>query len=154
MFQQYRAFACLTMACFGTLLVCASPAIAVRGERSTPETLWKAFPLNPTGERLVKTDRPFVPPTTEALEEFVPASDSDTRHIVRPILLVSLYAALIALIALVPLLGRSLRRSRFRPKANEGGSHDRLLGLSFIGAIVAAEVLYGYGIYSIVVLVL
>ena len=92
MSRRYRAFARLTMACFGTLLVCAAPAVAARGEPSTAETLWKAFPLNPTGKRLEDAadrgqrpapqsdawqhERPFVPPITAAVEgTFVPASD-------------------------------------------------------------------------------
>ena len=147
MFRRYRTFACLTVACVGTLLMCASPAIAVRRE-PTPEQLWKAFPLNPAGKRLVKTEtRPFVPPTTEAVEAFVPASDKAPRLIVRPTLLV-LLCAFITLFALFRL---SLRRSSSH-EANQVGSHARLLTFSVIGAIVAAQALYGYAIYTVVLL--
>lgn len=145
MFRRYRTFGCLTMACFGTLLMCASPALAAsRGELPTPQPLWNAFPLNPTGERLVKaTTRPFVPPNTEALEAFVPTSDTDPGRILRPTLLVLLLIALVRL---------GVRRPRL-PKANDDGS-DRPFALSIVGAIVAGEALYGYAIYSLVVLLL
>lgn len=147
MFRRYRAFACLTVACVGTLLMCASPAIAVRGE-PTPEPLWKAFPLNPAVKRLVKTE---TRPTTEALGALVPAShkasDEAPRLIVRPTLLV-LLCAFIAFFALFQL---SLRRSSSH-KAKRVGSHARLLTFSVIGVLVVSQALYAYGIYSVVLL--
>ena len=146
MLRRYRAFACLAMTCVGTLLVCPSPAIAVGGE-PTAEPLWRAFPLNPTGGRLVET----VSPTTEALGALVHASDRDGQSIVSGVnLLAFLCAALIALSAFI-----ALSRSRSnRLKANEDGVKDRTLAFSFIGSVVVAEVLWGYGIYTVVVLLL
>jgi len=138
MFRRFRSFACLITACFLTLLASASPAAATLGVVPNLEPLWKAYPLNPTGERLVKTnERPFVPPTAAAID----ASDRDGRFIVsRERLLVLLCAALIAPIVLCVLF----RLFRL-------GSGGRLLAFSFIGGMVAAEVLYGYGIYTLVV---
>jgi hypothetical protein len=150
MFRRYRTFACLTMACFGTLLTCASPAFATRGEFPNPKPLWKAFPLNPTGERVVKTnERPFVPPATEALGAFVPASDRDPGRSFPPILLVLLCATLVALLTLF----RLCVRGSTPPKANDDGS-ERLLGFSIIGSFVVSQALYGYAIYTLVVLLL
>jgi hypothetical protein len=166
MFQRYWAGACLTVACAGTLLMCASPAIAVRVE-PTAEPLWNAFPLHPPGKRFVKTgEHHFVPPTTDTLEAFVPASDGDRRLIVsRATLLVLSCAALIAPIVLFRLfqflrlfllfrLFRLFLHPPSSPKANQDGSGGRLLALSIIGSMVAAEVLYGYAIYTVVVLLL
>lgn len=141
MVRRYGTFACLAMACLGMLLMSASPATATRGELPNPEPLWQAFPLNPTGERLVKT---------EALGAFVPASDRDPGgHVFGATHLVLLCAALVPLVALL-----RLRVRRSRPsKANDDGS-DRLLGFSIIGAVVAGEALYGFSIYTLVVLLL
>ena len=164
MFRRCGVRACLTVACVGTLLTCASPAIAVRVE-PTGEPLWNAFPLNPRAEHLAKTgEHHFVPPTTHALEAFVPASDR--RPVVsRATLLVLSCAALIAPIVLFRLfrflrlflLFRLLRlflRPSSSTKANQDGSGGRLLALSIIGGMVAAEVLYGYAIYTVFVLLL
>jgi hypothetical protein len=164
MFQRYWAGVCLTAACAGTLLVCASPAIAVRVE-PTGEPLWNAFPLNPPGKRLGKTgEHQFVPPTTDALEASVPASYRDRRLIVSPAtLLVLACAALIAPIVLFRLfqflrlflLFRLFRRPASSPKANQVGSGGRrLFELWMIGGMIGAEVLYGYAIYTVVVLFL
>jgi hypothetical protein len=157
MFRRYGAGACLTVACAGTLLMCASPAIAAHVE-PTAEPLWNAFPLNPPGKRLAKTgEHHFVPPTTDALEEFVPASDGDRRLIgSRGTLLVLSSAALIASIVLLRLLRflRGAGRVARSPKAKQDGSGGSLFALSMIGGMVAAEVLYGYGIYTVVVLLL
>jgi hypothetical protein len=157
MFQRYWAGACLTVACAGTLLMCASPAIAAHVE-PTAEPLWNAFPLHPPGKRLGKTgEHHFVPPTTDALEAFVPVSDGDRRLIVsRATLLVLSCAALIGLIVLFRLLRflRGAGRVESSPRANQDRSGGRLLALSMIGGMVAAEVLYGYGLYTVVVLLL
>jgi len=123
--------------------MCASPAIAAHVE-PTAEPLWNAFPLNPPGKRLVKTgEHHFVPPTTDALEAFVPASDRDPGGIFGPTLLCVLFAAVVA-----PLL-LCLRRSK-PPKPNSDGS-DRLVVFSVIGAMVAAETLYAYASFTLVV---
>jgi hypothetical protein len=166
MFQRYWAGACLTVACAGTLLMSASPVMAARVE-PTGEPLWKAFPLNPSGERLVKTREPhFVPPTTDALETFVPSSDRDRRLIVSPAtLLVLSCAALLAPIVLFRLfrflrlfllfpLFRLFPHPSSSPKSNQHSFGGRLLALSIIGGMVAAEVLYGYAIYTVIVLLL
>jgi hypothetical protein len=166
MFQRYWAGACLTAACVGTLLMCASPAIAAHVE-PTAEPLWNAFPLYPPGKRFVETgEHRFVPPTTDALEAFVPASDGDRRLIVSPAtLLVLSCAALIAPIVLLRLfeflrlfllfrLFRLFSHPPSSPKANQDGSGGRLFALSVIGGLVGAEVLYGYAIYTVVVLLL
>lgn len=151
MLRRYRAFAYLTMACVGTLLMCASPAVASAGELPTPEPLWKAFPLNPTDERLVKTtDLPLIPPTTVALDRLVPASERSPRPgsglIVRATVFVLLCIAFVAFLRLF------LRRA-WSPEANEHSS-DRIQAASFIGAAIAAEAVYGYAIYTLVVLLL
>ena len=153
MFRRYGTCACLTVACVGTLLMSASPALAVRVE-PTGEPLWTAFPLNPTGQRLVRTEEhPFVTPTATALK----ASDGDWRFIVsRARLLVLLCAALIApilLCALFRLFRLFLRRPRWS-NANGDGSGGRVLAFSIIGSMVAAEVLYGYAAYTVLVLLL
>ena len=69
MLRRYRMVGCLTLALFGTCLMCAPPAIAQQGERSTLETLWNVFPLNPTEEHPVETDRPLVPPSAAEKKE-------------------------------------------------------------------------------------
>jgi hypothetical protein len=144
MFRRYRPLACLVLACFVTLLVSAPPAMASGGGFPNLEPLWKEFPLNSPGERLVKTNqRPFVPPTTAVVEAFIPASDRDRGRIFRPTLWSLLFGALVApMLLCVPL--------SMRPKRNNDGS-DRLLKFSFIGTLVAAETLYGYAIYTLVV---
>jgi hypothetical protein len=130
------------MACLVALLVSASPAIASRDEFSNLEPLWKAFPLHPTGERLLKAnERP-----TMGVVEFIPASNRDLGDNFSPTLLCVLFAAVV-----VPTL-LCLNRLR-QPKPNDGGS-DRLLVFSFIGALVAAETLYGYAIFILVVTLL
>jgi hypothetical protein len=140
--------------------MCASPAIAAHVE-PTAEPLWNAFPLNQPGKGLVKTgEHHFVPPTTDALEAFVPASDGDRRLVVsRATLLVLSCAALIAPMVLFRLLRllrlfllfRLFRHPARSPKANQDGSGGRLLALSIIGGMVGSEVLYGYVIYTVVV---
>ena len=143
MFRRYRRLACLVLACFVALLVSASPAIASTGELPSLEPLWKAYPLNPRGERLVKTNEdPFLAPTTGVVEAFIPASDRGPERVVRPTLLCVLFAALV-----FPLL-LSLPRSR-SPKPRDYDS-DRLFKFSVIGALVAGETLYVYAIYILV----
>jgi hypothetical protein len=142
MFRRFRPFACLVTACFLTLLVSASPAVASLGVvPKNLEPLWKAYPLNSTSERLVKTNvRPFVPPTAAALE----ASDRDGRSMVsRARLLMILCAALIPSLLLCVLFRLSWL-----------GSGGRLLAFSFIGGTVAAEVLWGYAVYTVLILLL
>jgi hypothetical protein len=131
----------------------ASPAIATRVV-PTAEPLWNIYPLNPTGQHLVSTEEhPFVPPIAAAVE----ASDRDGRVIVsRARLLVLLCAALIAPIVLCLLFRLSrlfLRGSRWS-NANGDVSGGRLLAFSIIGSMVAAEVLYGYVVYTVLVLLL
>ena len=143
MFRRYRPLYCLVMTCFVALLVSASPAIASRGEFPNLEPLWKAYPLN-TGERPVKTnERPFVPPATGVVEAFIPTSNRDLGGVFRPTLLLVLFAAVIA-----PVLLKVSPRL-MRPKPNDDGS-DRLFAYSVIGALVAAETLYGYAIFTLV----
>jgi hypothetical protein len=138
------------VACVGTLLISASPAFATRGERPTLEPLWKAFPLDPLGEGVVKTTkRPFVPATTEALGALVPHSYGDPARSFRPTALVLLCATLVALLAVFRL---SVRGSR-PPKANDEGP-ERLFAFSIVGALVVSQALYGYAIYTLVVLLL
>ena len=142
LFRRFRPYACVVTACLLTLLVSASPAVASLGVvPKNLEPLWKAYPLNSTGDRLVKTnERPFVPPTVAALK----ASDRDGRSIVsRARLLVLLCAALIPSLLLCVLFRLSWL-----------GSGGRLLAFSFIGGTVAAEVLWGYAVYTAVVLLL
>ena len=141
MLRRFRPFACLVTACFLMVLVSASPAVASSDQFPNLKPLWKAYSLNPTGERLAKTnERPFVPPTTGAIKAVTPASDRDWGGIFHTALLCVLFAALVA-----PFLFRS------RPAKNDGGS-DRLLKFSFIGAVVAVEALYAYAILTLVVL--
>jgi hypothetical protein len=144
MFRRFRPFACLVTACFLTLLVSASPAAASLGVSPNLEPLWKAYPLNPTGERLVKTNEPpVVLPTTSVAEAVIPTSDRDLGGIFRRALLCVLLAAVVAPFLCLP-------RSRSRAlKPNHGGP-GRLLAFSLIAAIVAAETLYGYAIYALV----
>jgi hypothetical protein len=130
--------------------MCASPAVATTGELPTPEPLWKAFPLNPTGERLVTQELPLIPQTTVALDRFVPASDRSTRP--GPALVVRATVFVLLCIAFVAFLRLFLWRS-WSPAANEDSS-DRLQAASFIGAAIAAEAVYGYAIYTLVVLLL
>jgi hypothetical protein len=152
MLRRYRTIACPTMACVGTLLMCASPAVAATtGELPTPEPLWKAFPLNPPDERVVKAkEHPLIPPTTVALDRFVPASERSPRPGPGLILRATVFGLLC--MAFIAFLRLFLWRS-WSPAANDGSS-DRLQAASFLGAAIAAEAVYGYAIYTIVVLLL
>jgi hypothetical protein len=142
MFRRFRPFACLVTACFLTLLVSASPAVASLGVVPNLEPLWKAYPLNPTGERLVKTnERPFVPPTTSVPEAVIPASDRDPGGIFRPALLCVLFAAVVA-----PIL---LYGPRKRPPKPNDDASGRLYAFSILGAMVALETLYGWAAYTL-----
>ena len=147
--RRCGTFACLALACLGMLLMSASPAIATHGELPNPEPLWKAFPLNPTDQSLVKTKKvPLVPPTTVALDRFVPAADRTRpeRLFVPAAVFVLLCMAFVAFLRLF--LWRS-----WSPAANEHSS-DRLQAASFVGTAVTAEAIFGYAIYTLVVLLL
>lgn len=138
MSRRHRPLACLVMACFVALLVSTSPATASRGEFPNLERLWKAYPLHPTREDLLKANEP-----TMGVVEFIPASNRDRGVNSSPTLLCLLFAAVVAPTLLC------LRQLR-RPKPSDEGS-GRLLGVSVIGALVAAETLYGYAIVTLVV---
>jgi hypothetical protein len=87
--------ACAACVCFAVILCVVSPtSAAVRHPNRGPQTLWKAFPLNPTKEPLATVQAPSltVAPKRPPVAPEVPDSSSDTAL---PLLAYTAFALLV-----------------------------------------------------------